>query len=654
MRYSAFISYNCHDKRVAAWLHRAIENYRIPPRLRGKRTQLGILGARLPPVFRDREELSASADLSQSIRDALTASGALIVVCSPDSASSRWVNEEVRNFIALGRRDQIQCLIVRSAPESGQGDPVCEYLPRALFENGGAEPLAADLRAGRDRPQEAVLKLLAGILGVPFDELRQREQARRQRRMVVIVAGLAAGLVASSGLAAVAFLARNEAVRERGIAEQKTMTAERTVDFVKSLFEVSDPSESRGATITAREILDRGARQIDHDLSEQPTVKAELYTTLGDVYADLGLYHQGEALVRRGLKLVGVEDATRARQYAALGDAESRQARYEDAIKAYDHALALAREPGSYRADLVSRILVGLGEAQSEEAKSSLAQRNIHEALDLDLKTSGATSGNVARDLETLAESQVANGDFDGGRASYKQALSIRLKTQGASHPSVAQDLNSLGAIAYFQNDPSAEEYYRRALDTYRTVLGDNHPEVATTMNNLALVKLERRDFIDAEPLLEHAVEVIETQRNDDFDDLAFEYENFGRVERGLGHLSEAEALFQKALTVARMHKHRNLAPILVDLGDMACTAGDTRTGLAHLDEAAPIMADTYPHVPWRLAWVQITRAGCLLQQGHKDEAAQLLKDNIVVLEKRWPKATIYGFRAEQFEARAK
>lgn len=107
MRYSAFISYNHRDKRIAAWLHRAIETYRIPKRLRGRQTRLGILEARLPPVFRDREELAASSDLSQSIREALAVSGCLIVVCSPDSARSQWVNEEVRNFTALGRRDQI-------------------------------------------------------------------------------------------------------------------------------------------------------------------------------------------------------------------------------------------------------------------------------------------------------------------------------------------------------------------------------------------------------------------------------------------------------------------------------------------------------------------------------------------------------------------
>src|SRR5580700_10569510 len=112
MQYSAFISYNHNDKREAGWLHRALETYRIPRRLRGRETPLGPLGSRLPPVFRDREELAASPDLAQSVRDALEVAGSLIVICSPNGARSQWVNEEIRAFTALGRRDRIQCLIV--------------------------------------------------------------------------------------------------------------------------------------------------------------------------------------------------------------------------------------------------------------------------------------------------------------------------------------------------------------------------------------------------------------------------------------------------------------------------------------------------------------------------------------------------------------
>src|SRR5262245_42940284 len=96
-RYVAFISYSHVDREVARWLHRGLESYRIPPHLRTS-IELPEKSGRLSPVFLDREELPSSTDLAESVRIALDASDALIVVCSPTAARSRWVNEEVRRF----------------------------------------------------------------------------------------------------------------------------------------------------------------------------------------------------------------------------------------------------------------------------------------------------------------------------------------------------------------------------------------------------------------------------------------------------------------------------------------------------------------------------------------------------------------------------
>ena len=93
---------------------------------------------------------------------------------------------------------------------------------------------------------------------------------------MIVAAASAAGSVLTTGLAVTAWLARNEAIHQRQVAEQRTLTAERTLDFVKSMFRVSDPSEARGASITAREVVDRGARMLDHGLDQEPAAKAYL------------------------------------------------------------------------------------------------------------------------------------------------------------------------------------------------------------------------------------------------------------------------------------------------------------------------------------------------------------------------------------------
>ena len=98
-RYRAFISYSHKDEKIAAKLHRYIEQFRIPKKLDIKWDPVSENGPRrIFPVFRDKDELPSSADLGTQIETALRNSDFLVVVCSPDSAQSRWVNEEILTF----------------------------------------------------------------------------------------------------------------------------------------------------------------------------------------------------------------------------------------------------------------------------------------------------------------------------------------------------------------------------------------------------------------------------------------------------------------------------------------------------------------------------------------------------------------------------
>src|ERR1700688_677993 len=245
-RYVAYVSYHHGDRAVARWLHRAIETYRVPPKLLGK-TNLEQR-ARLAPVFLDREELSSSPNLAQSLRKALDESDFLIVVCSPEAAASRWVNEEVKVFKEQGKAERILCLIVAGEPLAAQRGLASEIecFPPALFATAVEgqlgvestfEPLAADLRIGGDSRRSARLKIVAALLGVSFDDLRQRDHARQQRRLAAVGFAATVGCIVFAGLAVAAWVARGEAVRQRQIAVQKSQTAQRTADFLVSLFQ---------------------------------------------------------------------------------------------------------------------------------------------------------------------------------------------------------------------------------------------------------------------------------------------------------------------------------------------------------------------------------------------------------------------------------
>ena len=115
-KYKAFISYSHQDKKWGDWLHKGLETYRVPKSLVGKEADYGVVPKRLFPVFRDREELPTSAELGDVINQALDDSSHLIVICSPRSAKSQWVNEEIKQFKRLGKSDNMLCLIVDGEP----------------------------------------------------------------------------------------------------------------------------------------------------------------------------------------------------------------------------------------------------------------------------------------------------------------------------------------------------------------------------------------------------------------------------------------------------------------------------------------------------------------------------------------------------------
>lgn len=210
MQYWAYISYAHEDERWAAWLQKALESYRLPKRLEVPGLGEGETPRRLLPVFRDRADLSSASDLAEQVQSALASSRALIVICSPASARSRWVNEEIARFRALHGDKQVHCLIVDGDPESSDPEESC--FPPALLE-GGNEPLAADARKFADGRQLAKLKLIAGILGLRLDELRHRDQQRRNRWMAGAVGSAFAIALVMAVMAIIAIQARDDAER---------------------------------------------------------------------------------------------------------------------------------------------------------------------------------------------------------------------------------------------------------------------------------------------------------------------------------------------------------------------------------------------------------------------------------------------------------
>ena len=271
--YKAFISYSHRDEAWVAELHKSLETFKVPRQLAGTRGAHGEIPEKLFPVFRDRDELSSSSDLSEKVREALDHSAALIVVCSPESAQSKWVNEEIRYFRSIGRGERIYCVIIAGDPQPL--DPADQCFPAALLESEDgqrSEPMAADARKWGDGKSLAKLKLVSAVLGIRLDDLRKREQ-RRKRRLQILTAVVILAMVA------LVFVAVVSKIAEKSRLEYAEALVSQMVAASADLEKVADLE-------TLRSISERLASYLD--TLDENDLSRESRTQVGLVLRQLG------------------------------------------------------------------------------------------------------------------------------------------------------------------------------------------------------------------------------------------------------------------------------------------------------------------------------------------------------------------------------
>lgn len=449
-RYRAFIAYSHRDRRWAAWLHRRLEGYRIPRRLVGRSAAAGRIPRRLTPIFRDLEELGTAGDLSERIETALAQSDALIVVCSPAAARSRWVNEEVLRFKRSGRGNRIFCLIVDGRPfvsgaHAGSEEecfaPALRYRLDARGESTSeiAEPLAADVRPEGDGRRTALLKLVAGLLGVELDELRRREQQRRNLRWATVTVLALVAMTATSLLAL-------EATLQRRAAERRQKQAEQLVGFMLGNF--SDKLRQLGRLDLVAKLDEQAMKYFESlppaDVDTQTLIqRAKALEEIGNTRQEQGDY--GEALEASRAELAITSrlakryprDAKRQDAWGEnlvwLGFLYWNQGKLAEAEHAFTHAVAAlqgaaALSPSDTEIqNHLAELLTNLG--YLDEQRGELKQARLHYALFMQVSMNLAASdpGNpkwqsdLAYAYDNLGKLALRSGDFVAAIRNYQE-----------------------------------------------------------------------------------------------------------------------------------------------------------------------------------------------------------------------------------------
>ncbi len=616
-RFRAFVSYSHSDARAAAWWHRSLESYRLPSRLRGSDGEHGALPDRLSPIFRDREDLASAGELGPRIQAALADSDALIVICSPESARSPWVNEEILAFKRLGRAHRIVALIIDGEPHAGDAR---ECFPLALrFDldqdgqpHGAAcEPLAADVRVGKDGKALARLKLISGLLGVSLDTLRQREAARRHRRLLAITALAVVVMLVTSFLAVQAVLAQRA-------AERRQKQAETLVDFM--LGDLNDKL-SEVSRLDILEAVDDKAMEYFQslpvtDVTDQSLVqRAKALEKIGSVRLEQGHLPQAMAAYQAAANLSGplasAEPANIERQLAhantltfigmshwTRGDLDQAQASFTSAQDLLQRARAFAPTDTQLLLQLATlsnntgHVMEARGDLSGATAQYRSMLADCQKLVGIDASRA-EWQARLGLAHNNLAKMSLLNGDLTAAVAGYRADVAIESALANAKPMDNTQAETRLFAKA--------------ALGRTLVLAGDLEGGVVELRGALAEAKRLR------------AVEPDSTSFQEDF--ALYSYQ-LGRALRLQGNFTEADSLVAQAITmlltmtrrdVGNVSWIRELAEARIEQAQLSLVAGRGEEARAQAQAALSALEPMLAAQPLDRALVLATTEARLL-----------------------------------------
>ena len=339
----------------------------------------------------------------------------------------------------------------------------------------------------------------------------------------------------------------------RDRASQEAATAQSVSKFLVDLFKVSDPSEAKGNSITARELLDKGSERIGRELADQPLVQAKLMRTIAEVYLSLGLRARAEPLIEQALaiqeRLLGEKNIEVAEDFDLLGDNLSVLGRPQEGIA--DHRRALAIKQGILAPDdpRTGASLYGLATALSRWGDHAEAVQDFERAQAIFEKSSDNDSRlKLSWCLNDLGLMKLAARDYVGAKPLLERALEIKESVLPGDHPDVSNGQTNLGYLRMRVGDyGEARRLLERSLAILERDLGPEHASTAEILVSLGEMWWRSGDPRKALPLLERGVSFEEqTSWGADLTSLYV----LAASRREVGDYGGAEVLFKRALAL--------------------------------------------------------------------------------------------------------
>ena len=475
------------------------------------------------------------------------------------------------------------------------------------------------------------------VLASPPSRLyRTRRFIRRHRAGAVAVAVIVVAMLGGTSLAL--WQAARARVAEAQ-ARDEASTARQVTDFLIDLFEVSNPSEALGNTITAREVLETGAEKVRGELEGQPVVRARLLETIGVVFRNLGLYEQAGPLLEESLatreRHLGRDHPQTAQSLFHLAWQRNLKGDYEGALELGERALAIREKAlGPHHLDTASS-LNDIAVSLQRQGDYEGAIRYFTRALEIREAVDGPQHHSTAAMLDNLGNLMRELGRSDEARSYLERALAIREVQVGSDHPDTAQSLDNLGAMLFKHGDyPDARLYFERALEIRRATLGPDHPHTGISFNNVGVALREEGRLEEARSSFERDLAIAEKAFGPEHPDLAITLKNIGDTWVRMGEYAAARPFFDRGLAITEKMlgpEHPTRADLLSEVGNLYRLTGELEEARLHLAQALSIREKAFGRDHPETGAV-LHRLGKLAQDQHDYAGAERYYDSALAV----------------------
>jgi eukaryotic-like serine/threonine-protein kinase len=431
---------------------------------------------------------------------------------------------------------------------------------------------------------------------------------------------------------------RDRVAEQSAVAERERSRAEEVSTFLVNLFKLSDPQENRGNQVTARELLDSGAKRLQAGLEDQPATKAALLGTVGAVYDSLGQYKEALPILSESLALQPqAHDKSRIATLLELGSARWKAGDLNDAEAPLQEALHLSQVNYGASSQESGHSLWALALLRYHQGQLTEAMELYSHSLNI-LENTSAPAIDISALLDDLANVYADEQQWALAKQTYERALEIDRRILGDDHPRVAMRLNNLAVVAQHIGDLKlAEALFRDAIRRDERAYGDQHPETGVARGNYGLLLQREGRLTEAEPFLRSALDVALKTYGTDHYKVGYARVSLAMLLHDEGNLPESETEFRQALasydkSLSANHQYR--AAALMHFARLLVDRGKPQEALSLSAQSIDIWTSTSSASGPRTAEAHAIHADALEQLHKPREAAEELESALPILLK--------------------